>query len=74
MWLLLVILIIVLIVAVSKGNKKKNLEIEKLKTEVYAPNPSLSTADEIKKLKDLLDTNIITEEEFKEQRNKLLSK
>jgi hypothetical protein len=71
LWILLVVLIIIVIVAISKGNKKKDLEITKLKTEVTSP-PSAGIADELKKLKELLDSGAINQEEYDLQKQKLL--
>lgn len=78
LWILVVILVIIVIIAVSKGNKKKDLEIEKLKKEVEVTpekNNELKggTADELIKLKKLLDDGIINQEEFEKQKIKLLS-
>ncbi len=77
LWVLVVILIIIIIIAVSKGNKKKDLEIEKLKKEVEVTPEKKdeikgSTADELIKLKKLLDDGIINQEEFNKQKTKLL--
>ena len=72
LWLLLVIVLIVLIVSISRGNKKKNLEIVKLQNEVNQPKSDNSIADELAKLKSLLDSGVISEEEFRLQKEKLL--
>ena len=37
-------------------------------------NGQISVADELKKLKELLDCGVITQQEFEEQKNKLLGK
>jgi len=77
-WVLVVILLIILIVAISKGNKKKNLEIKKLETESKVkPDPTsskLSIADELIKLDELKSKGVITEAEFNQQKAKILSK
>lgn len=57
----------------SKYKKWSELEKEKASaTTVVAPQ--LSIADELKKLKELLDLNIITADEFEQQKKKLLNK
>lgn len=79
-WILLVILLIILIVSISKGNKKKNLEIKKLQTEVSQPKQSEpikssdSIADELAKLKDLKDKGVLTDAEFEQQKSKILNR
>jgi uncharacterized membrane protein len=70
-WILVVILLIVLIVSLSKGNKKKNIEIKKMQEP--EKKPSVNVADELTKLKNLKDEGIITPEEFEAQKKKLLS-
>lgn len=78
-WLIVVILGIVLIVSISKGNKKKNLEIEQIKRDLdkkpdfVEESASVSVSDELIKLKKLLDEAVITQEEFDKQKAKLLS-
>lgn len=42
--------------------------------ETYQPQQSISIADELKKFKELLDNDIISQEEFDAQKTKLLSK
>ncbi|WP_297095600.1 SHOCT domain-containing protein [uncultured Draconibacterium sp.] len=84
LWVILVILGIVLIVSISKGNKKKNLEIEKLQREKWQKQKlereakenaakQTSVSDELTKLKKLLDDGILTQDEFEKQKSKLLS-
>ncbi|MGN1195762.1 MAG: SHOCT domain-containing protein [Acutalibacteraceae bacterium] len=50
-------------------------QIGKLQTEtpVTNNNSSINTADELKKYKDLLDNNIITQEEFDAKKKELLN-
>ncbi len=72
-WLLLVILLIVAIVAISRSGKKSKLETEKLMTETEVLRNSVpSVADEITKLKKLVDEGILTQEEFETKKKKLL--
>lgn len=53
--------------------KKKNLiNKNKLDTQEFKQNSNLSIADEIQKLKNLLEQEIITEQEFENQKQKLL--
>jgi len=69
--LLLVILIIVVIVAVSRGGKKKKLEIQHLKKQSQQGN--INVSDELAKLHKLKEDNVISEEEYNIQKQKLLS-
>lgn len=77
-FILVVILLIILIVAVSKGNKKKNLEIEQLEKNNQKSDPiekddkSPSISDELIKLKKLLEDGILTQDEFNAQKGKIL--
>lgn len=76
-WILVVILIIVLIVSLSRGGKKSKIETKKLKQELESMNNPKeevrsNVADEISKLKKLLDEDVITKEEFDKQKEKLL--
>jgi len=79
-WLLLVILLIVAIVAISRSGKKNKAETEKLETELKSiknapPKQQTPTnvTDELIKLKQLLDTGVITQEEFEIQKKRILS-
>lgn len=47
---------------------------EKSKNKIPDTYPNISIADELQKLKSLLDDEILTKEEFEEQKNKLLNK
>jgi flagellar basal body-associated protein FliL len=76
-WILVVIFIIVLIVAVSRGGKKSKIETKKLKQEIENMNNpkeeiQYNIADELSKLKKLLDESVITKDEFDKQKEKLL--
>jgi hypothetical protein len=74
-WLLLIILLIVIISLASKGKKKTKLEIQKLEkelTETKNEKP-VGVSDELIKLKSLLDQNIISQQEYEDQKKKLLS-
>lgn len=81
LWVLLVILLIVIIVSVSRGNKKKTLEVQKMQKEIDEPtiteapktNPPGSIADELVKLKNLKDSGVLSEEEFERQKEKILN-
>lgn len=79
-WLLLVILLIVAIVATSRSGKKNKVETEKLETELQnlkstpsSQQTTVSVPDELIKLKSLLDTGVITQDEFDTQKKKILS-
>jgi hypothetical protein len=52
--------------------KRKIDECKRSKSMGYAPAPAASTADELKKFKDLLDAGIITQEEFDAKKKQLL--
>ena len=52
--------------------KGKIDECKRSKSMGYAPAPTSSTADELKKFKDLLDAGIITQEEFDVKKKQLL--
>lgn len=72
-WFLIVVLLIILIAAVSSGKKKTKLEIEKLQNEKKESQPlSQGIADELKKLSELREQGILTEEEFQQQKKKIL--
>ena len=75
--LLLSPLIGIIITLFSKTNEDKSLaekQTEVLnKISKQTANPTFSTADEIVKLKALMLQGVITQEEFEEQRRKLLN-
>lgn len=77
-WLLLVILLIFLIVGISRGNKKKKLEIAEMQAKSNQPSPAeqpnASVADELMKIKSLKDCGILTDDEFEAEKRKLLNK
>ncbi|QEA34496.1 SHOCT domain-containing protein [Weissella soli] len=52
--------------------QKAIIELEEENTEQIAQSSTTSTADELLKLKSLLDTGILTQEEFDTQKSKLL--
>ena len=49
-------------------NEQQNIQEPKN----ISPTPNVSLADELQKLKNLLDTNVLTEEEYKTQKERLL--
>lgn len=72
-WFLLVILLIVAIVAISRSGKKNKIETEKLRSETEMLKTSTtSLADEISKLKKLVDEGILTQDEFDAKKKKML--
>jgi len=59
---------------IKEGIEKGKLEIKNNQREA-APTPSQSTsslADELKKLKELMEAGVITPEEFDQQKRKML--
>lgn len=70
-WIIAVILGIILIVSVSKGNKKKDLEIKKLQNEVQ---PKYNTRDELIKLQSLLDSKAITPKEYEIEKKNIFNR
>ena len=66
---------IVAIIHVSMIDDKKDEPLPSYYDKPEFKNKAnLSVADEIKKYKDLLDSGVITEEEFQEKKNQLLKK
>lgn len=73
----------VLVGVFDMGKNRKNIEriisatseiLSKLPPEVQeTPNPTSSVADEIQKLKNLLDNGILTQDEYNQQKAKLLN-
>lgn len=77
--LLLSPLIGIIITATSKTDEDVKMEQEALKIQkeqldaLANQKPSTSIADELKKLADLKESGVITEEEFEAQKQKILS-
>lgn len=74
--LLFIILLIVAIVAISRNGKRHKAETKKLEIELENIPPlqqaPINVTDELIKLKQLLDTDIITQEEFEIQKKRIL--
>lgn len=66
------------IVAIIHVQFIEDYNAPKKEMNIYAthnpPNPGYSTADEIKKYKELLDSGVITQEEFESKKTQLLNK
>ena len=56
------------------GKTGKNSNAQTVEVKITQEKPTSSLADELKKLKDLLDSGVLSKEEFDEAKKKLLSK
>ena len=62
----------ILFTASKKTGKNSNAQTVEVK--ITQEKPTSSLADELKKLKELLDSGVLSKEEFDEAKKKLLSK